>query len=817
MSIGPEANRLLVGFKATPENAVILSIKQHSRSQAVSFTQAHTSAADVVSLAQRAGIALAVSRQITPSMHVLFLPRTLYGVDVTTALAQLRADPAVQFAVVDQRRYALQVLPNDPAFGATANVQSGQWYLGAPTPSGQTILVEGVPTSDFSATDAVDAWTITKGSDGIVIADVDSGILFNHPDLLRAGPTSLGSGFGGRLLPGYDFVGQDFNPNSPFNGLGTYLIANDGDGWDPDPSDPGDWVSATDISNPNDLFTGDTAESSSWHGTRVVGVFGAITNNSTGVAGMTWNSWILPVRALGKGGGYDSDILAGIQWAAGLTVTNPNGSAVPKNPYPADIINLSLGGGTDACSSSNGMAYQTALTQITQMGILVVIAAGNASGPVELPANCAGTVPGVMAVAGLRNVGTKVGYSSFGAQVSVSAPAGNCVNSAGDCLRSIDTATNLGTTVPGINSYTNESNPNLGTSFATPIVSGIAALMLAVNNNLTPVQLAARLESSASPFPPNTGTGSIPVCPTLANDGSQQCACPASGQCGAGMVNAYHAVQAALEPIAAVTIAGNTLNASGSAASCGRVIQTYAWQATGPTLSGTTGSQITWSGSGTIILTVTDDHGGTDSATITVTSNSGTSAGPKSAGTAACPTVIEPNPTPPTISAAFSPASVAPNANAMLTITLSNPNAFALTQSGITETLPANLTLLTMPAPATTCTGASMSLAGATSSVTLANAIIPASGSCQITLSVNSATAANYTNMLGVNALMTGPAGGNSVASSAALAVAAPTASGGGKSGGGAFDVWDLMLVGGVLLAGRRGAKRYNRKDERSR
>ena len=97
---------------------------------------------------------------------------------------------------------------------------------------------------DLSATDAVDAWTITKGSDGIVIADVDSGILFNHPDLLRAGPISLGAGFGGRLLPGYDFVGQDFNPNSPYNGLGTYLIANDGDGWDPDPSDPGDWISS---------------------------------------------------------------------------------------------------------------------------------------------------------------------------------------------------------------------------------------------------------------------------------------------------------------------------------------------------------------------------------------------------------------------------------------------------------------------------------------------------------------------------------------------------------------------------------------------
>ena len=68
---------------------------------------------------------------------------------------------------------------------------------------------------------------------GLVAYGVD------HPDLLRAG-------FGGRLLPGYDFVGEDYNPSSPYNALGTFLIANDGDGWDPDPSDPGDWISSTD-------------------------------------------------------------------------------------------------------------------------------------------------------------------------------------------------------------------------------------------------------------------------------------------------------------------------------------------------------------------------------------------------------------------------------------------------------------------------------------------------------------------------------------------------------------------------------------------
>ena len=348
VEIGPQANRLIVGFRTTSDNAVIRMVQRHSRAEAVKITQAQTSEADVFTLVQRTGIAMSGSRQITPSMHVLFLPNTLYGADVAAALEQLRADPSVAFADVDQRRYA-HALPDDPLFPATPNATtpaSGQWYMN--TPSSATILVDGVPTQDLSATDAISAWAITQGSTGTVIADVDNGIRFEHPDLLRAG-------FGGRLLPGYDFVGQDFNATSGV-ALGTFLVANDGDGWDPDPSDPGDWISTADQMN-TALFpvANCPAQNSSWHGTRVVGVLGAITNNSLGIAGMTWNPYILPVRALGKCGGYDSDIIAGMQWAAGMAA-----SGVPNNPYPADIINLSLGG-TGACTA----AYQSAISPLT--------------------------------------------------------------------------------------------------------------------------------------------------------------------------------------------------------------------------------------------------------------------------------------------------------------------------------------------------------------------------------------------------------------------------------------------------------------------
>ena len=197
--------------------------------------------------------------------------------------------------------------------------------------------------------------------------------------------------------------------------------------------------------------------------------------------------------------------------------------------------------------------------------------------PVAAPGNCSG----VLAVAGLRNVGTKVGYSSLGPEVGVAAPAGNCVTSfAPPCLRSIDTTVNLGLTVPGSNGYTNmmDAPYNLGTSFSAPIVSGIAALMRAVNANLTPSQLIARIESSATAFPQPAG---LPQCPATAADGSGECAC-VQGQCGAGMVNALSAVNAALEPIAVITANGNTsFNGAGSVAACNLTIASYAWSVTG--------------------------------------------------------------------------------------------------------------------------------------------------------------------------------------------------------------------------------------------
>jgi serine protease len=551
-----------------------------------------TTVRDVQSLAQRSSVALGNSRRITNGLHLMQVTPG-QGESEAAVLARLRADPAVESAEVDQRRYP-HALPNDPLF-------SNQWYELNNQPA---------------AIDAVAAWDITTGLTNVVIADLDTGVRFDHPDL------------GAKLLTGYDFITDP-------------VVANDGDGRDADASDPGDWVTAADVST--STFSGCTVSDSSWHGTRTAGILGAIANNSTGIAGISWGVRILPVRVLGKCLGRDSDILDGMRWAAGLHV-----DGVPDNTHPAQIINMSLGG-TGSCASYQ----QTVINEVLAQGVLIVVSAGNEGGPVDSPANCVG----VAGVAGLRNVGTKVGFSSLGPQVALSAPAGNCVNSSGACVYPIDTTSNAGMTTPTINGYTDQLNPSLGTSFSAPIVSGIAALMVSVNSHLTAPQLIARLKEGSAAFPVSSDT-TIPNCHVPANSSDLQtteCNCTTQ-TCGTGMANAPGALKAALRPIAAIQVPAKvasgqnvTLSAVGSAAACGHSIATYAWTIVAPSNVPVQGANMPdaivvapSSGSITLQVTVTDDAGLTDTAQVTISSTTATTSAPSAASKGSCPAPAAP-------------------------------------------------------------------------------------------------------------------------------------------------------------------------------
>ncbi|WP_420010160.1 S8 family peptidase [Xanthomonas sacchari] len=363
-------------------------------------------------------------RRLAVGPEVVKASRPLDRAEAETLMRQIASDPNVEYVEVDQRM-TIALTPNDPRLG-------DQWAFGT-TNAGINVR---------------SAWDKATG-DGVVVAVIDTGIT-SHPDL------------NANVLQGYDFI-SDAD------------AARDGDGRDSNPADEGDWAAA------GECYSGSPASNSSWHGTHVAGTIAAVTNNGTGVAGTAFKAKILPVRVLGKCGGYTSDIADAITWASGGTV-----SGVPANQNPAEVINMSLGG-SGTCSTT----YQNAINGAVGRGTTVVVAAGNSSTNVSssVPANC----NNVIAVAATTSSRAKASYSNYGAGIDISAPGSSILSTLND-----------GTTTPGNPSYASYN----GTSMATPHVAGVVALMQSVAPTaLTPAQVESTIKNTAASFSCSQGCG----------------------------------------------------------------------------------------------------------------------------------------------------------------------------------------------------------------------------------------------------------------------------------------------------------------------
>lgn len=472
--------------------------------------------------------------------HLLRFERPLSGAELAAAERRVRLSPGVAHVEPDLRLRRLAE-PNDPYYR-----DGVQWYLRTPGDGGPAAI--NLPP----------AWDRSTGNPTQVVAVVDSGIAWGHPDLQD------------KILPGYDLISD----------LDT---SNDGDGRDADAWDPGDWIS--DFEAYSSRFPGCPAEDSSWHGTFIAGQVAAITNNARGVAGVSWGARILPVRVSGKCGAWLSDVVDGIRWAAGLPV-----QGVPLNRNPAKVINVSFGGDS-ACTST----YQSAIDEAGGRGSLVVVAAGNENGPLTRPADCAG----VLAVGAVRHDGLKTYYSSYGANTGIMAAGGPGPADHGPTVYS---TSNAGTRGPGQHIYDSRH----GTSFASPLAAGVASLMLSVNPRLTPAELVARIQAGARPFP---GSAGYPMC-SIRSPANSACNCTRE-TCGPGILDAEGALQLAFSPAVVIAPIGLvqpvstiTLDGRRSAAVSGASIVSYQW-------SQVSGSPVSIANADAPVATVNlpDEHG----------------------------------------------------------------------------------------------------------------------------------------------------------------------------------------------------------------
>lgn len=356
--------------------------------------------------------------------------------DARVLAERLLIDPQIDFAEPDYIMQVMQV-PSDTRYNE-------QWHYYEP--------VAGINLPS--------AWNITTGSSDIIVGVVDTGVI-NHDDL-RA-----------NLVEGYDFISHPW-------------IANDGDGRDDNPLDSGDAIAqigACGTYNGNPVPSKPTT--SSWHGTHVAGTIAATSNNSKGVTGVAWNTRVMPLRALGRCGGYSSDIVDAMLWAAGFPVYG-----VKPNPTPVKIVNLSLGGSAPGCPK----LYQDAIDKLHKAGVTVVVAAGNENrnAAQATPANC----DNVLTVAAIDRGGDRSWYSNYGEDVDITAPGGETQINGNGILSTSNNGTGSATT----DAYKYYQ----GTSMATPHVSGVAALMYAVNPNLGAQRVIEILQESARNFPPGS-------------------------------------------------------------------------------------------------------------------------------------------------------------------------------------------------------------------------------------------------------------------------------------------------------------------------
>ena len=387
---------------------------------------------------------------------------------VESVMAALRNDPSVAYVERDEIVTIRDGAPKP---------MSAQFARDASTSPGglaSTKAIGRVPNDPFywqqswpaNMVDLPRAWSLTTGSNNVIVASIDMGIRFDHQDI-AANLTN----------DGYDFVSQiGYNTTEQLCDGGTFTtVDGDGDGPDPDPTDPDDLEWDNFDGCWQHSFLGD-------HGLWTAGIIGAVGNDNAGATGVNWSVKIRPIRVLGiTGDGSVFDIAQGILYAAGLPAPGKD-SAIVQAPSRAPVISMSLGG------PGRSTTMENAVNAAYAAGSLIVASAGNDGLDFEsYPA----AYSNVMGVAAVGMDGILATYSNAGTFISVSAPGGD--------FRLDD---NGGGGVLGPGWDFEDGAPTYlfgyGTSASAPYVAGVAALLLSQTPTLTAAQLRNRIEQFAT-------------------------------------------------------------------------------------------------------------------------------------------------------------------------------------------------------------------------------------------------------------------------------------------------------------------------------
>lgn len=363
------------------------------------------------------------AQRLTDDISRIYYFHYADGAHPAAVAAELAQLPEVEYAEPSYL-YSLSVVPNDSAFGTR-----GQDY--------------------FEYHNIVQAWQVSTGSPNVIIAILDTGVEFDHPDLQGKIWTNPGE-------TGTDSQGRDRRSNG---------IDDDGNGFIDDWRGWDFWDSGTTTAvqdnNPLDEFSG--------HGTGTAGLAGANTNNGIGIASAGFNCRLMIVKL----GGTQERVRNVAFIDRGIVYATTNG---------ANIINSSFGG------PNRSRAIEDAVNFATNAGALVVAAAGN--GGSEAPSYPAAYLNALSVGAVFHsgvNIGQRTPFSNFGPTVKVYA-AGNAL---------------LTTVPPRPVDVKDGRNPSelyvllSGTSFSCPIVAGIAGLIKAHNPTWSAQRIASQIRAAA--------------------------------------------------------------------------------------------------------------------------------------------------------------------------------------------------------------------------------------------------------------------------------------------------------------------------------